>query len=713
MLRHALMLATFFSVSLTFAQEERAPASSAPPKDSGVLIVANENGETTTFSASEFAELPRTSIEDKVPHSDRKATYEGVLLGELLQEAGVQPIDRARPGNEIRRPLRSAYVLVEAADGYQVVFSIPEIFPEIAGHDVLLANRINGNPLDDKAAPYQLIVAGSDRHERWVRQVTRVLVQPASASAFGPPPAAPEETDGPENGPGGVYLVGTGPGDPELISRKAARLLRNADLVFCYGWMKDELARFVRPGVVEVAPPLLQGGRYFGQKPEELSGEERDRVARANEELAKLKARLEKLVAEGKTVVFADNGDPSLFSPWGWLPQHLTELDLVVVPGISSLGAGSAALRQNISCQGSVIISSGGELGTPDASGRLAGTIVFFTHRTKLEQLLPKLESRYPADTPAAVVCDASYPTQKVVRGTLGSIRDVLAGEELPHLYLFFVGDGLGQRPAPAAAEECTAVYGDGAKAITVATGSPGELGLLEALANAFSRKQGVAVRWKKAGSGKSLSLLKEEKAHVALVHAPEAEKQAVAEGWAARRTLLGSNEFYLVGPKDDPAGVSGATSAVEAYARIAKAKATFLSRGDNSGTHKKEMDIWKQTGITPSGDWYVVTKDFMMATLQRANEEPGYFMTDSSTWVAARKNLPNLKVLFRGDPALVNVYHGLCQPEGATESQPLAAKFMDFLASQEAQAVISNYGKDRYGEPMYRGAEHAVAFDH
>ena len=713
MLRHALMLATVFSVSLTFAQEQRAPASSAPPKKSGVLIVANENGETTTFSASEFAELPRTTIEDQVPHSDRKAAYEGVLLGELLQEAGVQPIDRARPGNEIRRPLRSAYVLVEAVDGYQVVFSIPEIFPEIVGHDVLLANRINGRPLDDKAAPYQVIVAGSDRHERWVRQVTRILVQPASASAFGPPPAAPDKTNGPENGPGGVYLVGTGPGDPELISRKAARLLRKADLVFCYAWMKDELARFVRPGVVEVAPPLLQGGRYFGQKPEDLSGEERDRVARANEELAKLKARLEKLVAEGKTVVFADNGDPSLFSPWGWLPGHLAEFDLVVVPGISSWGAGSAALGQNISCLGSVIISSGSELGSPDEHGRLAGTIVFFTHRTKLEQLLPKLESRYPADTPVAIVCDASYPTQKVVRGTLGNILDVLAGEKLPHLYLLYVGDGLGQGPAPAPAEACNAVYGEGANAITVATGSPGELGLLEALAKAFSRKYDDAVRWKKAGSGKSLCLLEEEKADVALVHAPEAEKQAVAEGWAVRRTLIGSNEFYLVGPKDDPAGISKAASAAEAYARIATAKATFLSRGDSSGTHGREMAIWSEAGITPSGDWYVVTKDFMMATLQRANREPGYFMIDSSTWVAARADLDNLKVLFRGDPVLVNVYHGLCRPKGATQGQPDAARFMDFLASEEAQAIVCSYGKDRYGEPMYRGVETAKAFDH
>jgi tungstate transport system substrate-binding protein len=338
---------------------------------------------------------------------------------------------------------------------------------------------------------------------------------------------------------------------------------------------------------------------------------------------------------------------------------------------------------------------------------------VFFTHRTKLDQLLPELERRYPADTPAAIVCDVSYPTEKTFRTTLGGVRDLLAREKLPHLYLFYLGDGVGRTSAPETAEKCSAVYGSGANAIAVATGSPGELGLLEALADAFSRKHNAGVHWTKAGSGKALSLLKQKKVDVAMVHAPAAEQRAVAEGWAARRTLLGANEFYLVGPKNDPAGVAGATSAADAYARIAKAKATFLSRGDNSGTHKKELSIWQRAGVAPSGDWYVPANDFMMATLQRANKESGYFMTDNSTWVAARKDLPNLKVLFQGDPALVNVYHALCQPEGATKVQPLAAKFMDFLASREAQAIITGYGKDRYGEPMYRGAEQVLAFDH
>ena len=259
------------------------------------------------------------------------------------------------------------------------------------------------------------------------------------------------------------------------------------------------------------------------------------------------------------------------------------------------------------------------------------------------------------------------------------------------------------------AAQEWDAVYGDGAHAFRVATGSPGELGLLEALAQSFNTTHGTTIRWKKAGSGASLKLLKEKKADVVLVHAPEAERQAIEEGWAAGRTLIGSNEFYLVGPADDPAGVSTAKTAAEAYRRIAKAKVTFLSRGDGSGTHKKEMAIWQAAAITPSGKWYVITKDFMLATLRRANERGGYFMTDSSTWATAEADLSNLEVLFRGDPVLQNVYHALGQPEGATPGQPYGAEFLDFLRSKKAQAIVRTFGKAQCGKPLYQDAEYAT----
>lgn len=179
------------------------------------------------------------------------------------------------------------------------------------------------------------------------------------------------------------------------------------------------------------------------------------------------------------------------------------------------------------------------------------------------------------------------------------------------------------------------------------------------------------------------------------------------------KRTLIGSNEFYIVGPQNDPAKITEAASAADAYSRIAVKGAPFLSRGDNSGTNKKELAIWKTAGINPEGDWYIVTNDFMMATLNKANEINGYFMTDSSTWVAGQKDLGNLKVLFKGDPVLINTYLGLCQPEGATSGQIFASKFIDFIGSVRGQEIIATYGIESYGQPIYNDAVYAKKYDH
>lgn len=222
-------------------------------------------------------------------------------------------------------------------------------------------------------------------------------------------------------------------------------------------------------------------------------------------------------------------------------------------------------------------------------------------------------------------------------------------------LVLYALSPGL-----PAAAENCEAVYGEGAARLRLATGSPGELGLVAALARPFLQENGLSLCWIKAGSGESLRLLQEKKVDLIMVHAPAAEKQAVEQGWAVRRTLIGSNEFFIVGPPTDPAQIAQAASAADAYARISQAQAGFLSRGDNSGTHKKELSIWKQAGIAPAGAWYQVSSDFMLATLRKADLEGAYFMVDSSTWAAAYRELPNLAVLFRGDPVLINTYHAL-----------------------------------------------------
>ena len=255
------------------------------------------------------------------------------------------------------------------------------------------------------------------------------------------------------------------------------------------------------------------------------------------------------------------------------------------------------------------------------------------------------------------------------------------------------------------------AIYGQGSRSFLLATGSPGELGLLQSLGEAFDKKEGVKLIWIKAGSGASLNLLKSGKVDMIMVHAPDAVNKAIAEGWATNRTLIGSNEFYIVGPKNDPANIKSATSGADAYSKIAKTQSPFISRGDKSGTHQKEMDIWKKAGISPEGKWYVVTNDFMTASLKRASAENAYFMTDSSTWVAEKEVAPNLQILYRGDKYLVNTYDALAAPDGATANRDIAVQFIQFVASEEGQAIIRNYGKSKYKEPLYNDAIYAKQY--
>jgi len=265
---------------------------------------------------------------------------------------------------------------------------------------------------------------------------------------------------------------------------------------------------------------------------------------------------------------------------------------------------------------------------------------------------------------------------------------------------------------SPGVYEEYDGVYGKGKQKLMVAAGSPGELGLLKVIAEKFVADQDATVYWRKAGSGKSLELLRDGKVNAVMVHAPEAERKAVEEGWATRRVLFGANEFLLVGPAKDPAGIRSAKSVAEAYSRIAANGSRFLSRGDNSGTHQKELAIWRHAGIVPKGAWYVIAGNYMAATLRQANAEKAYFMVDSSTWIALRDETPNLKVLLRGDRSLVNVYHALCRPRQTTPAGSLAAKFVDFLAGPEAQQLLRDFGMKQFGESLYRDARYAKEFE-
>ena len=243
---------------------------------------------------------------------------------------------------------------------------------------------------------------------------------------------------------GKVYLVGMGPGDRELVTLKAARILEEADYVFCFGYLKHEVARFVPKKKNTVVSSFLLAKFHCKCSTDISPEEQRKRAKKCAEETAEFLTKVRKLVAEGKTVAFAAAGDPTMYCPWSWIVEDLADLDPIVVPGLSSFNAANAALKQSMTKDGgSILISSGTHLGTPDENGRLKMMLVFFTQSKHFDDLLPLLQARYPADTPIALVGQASYEEQLTVYATLGTISQKLKNDQIPKLYLIYVGDGL------------------------------------------------------------------------------------------------------------------------------------------------------------------------------------------------------------------------------------------------------------------------------
>jgi tungstate transport system substrate-binding protein len=238
---------------------------------------------------------------------------------------------------------------------------------------------------------------------------------------------------------------------------------------------------------------------------------------------------------------------------------------------------------------------------------------------------------------------------------------------------------------------------------ILATTTSTQDSGLLEELVPLFEKQSGFVVKTIAVGSGQALAMGRRGEADVLLVHSPQAEEALMAEGAGLNRRLVMHNDFVLVGPAADPAGLAK-RSALECFQRIAAAKATFMSRGDHSGTHAQEQKLWKAAGITPDGQpWYQQTGQGMGQTLGIAAEKRAYTLSDRGTYLALRKKI-GLPILHEGDPSLRNVYHVIeVNPARFPKVNGAGARaFADFLVSKDVQKRIKEFGIGLYGSPLF-----------
>lgn len=234
-------------------------------------------------------------------------------------------------------------------------------------------------------------------------------------------------------------------------------------------------------------------------------------------------------------------------------------------------------------------------------------------------------------------------------------------------------------------------------------TTSVQDTGLLDTIVPIFEKQHGYHVKAVAVGTGQALAMAGRGEADVVLAHAPDAEKKYVDDGSLINRRLMMHNWFLLAGPTTDPAKIKGSAQAIDALKKIAEAKATFVSRGDDSGTHKLEKKLWEQAGITPNGDWYLQSGQGMGKTLGIAGEKQGYVISDRATYLAFQK-ITGLAALLEGDPAFLNIYH---VSEVNSEKFPrVNAKggkaFADFLLSPTVQDILKTFGKDKFGEPLF-----------
>jgi len=234
-------------------------------------------------------------------------------------------------------------------------------------------------------------------------------------------------------------------------------------------------------------------------------------------------------------------------------------------------------------------------------------------------------------------------------------------------------------------------------------TTSTVDSGLLDDLIPRFEKKTGFRVKTIAVGTGQALAMGEKGEADVLLVHAPASEKKLVDAGVAINYQLVMHNDFIIVGPAADPAKIKGKTAA-DAYKAIDAGGAVFISRGDDSGTHKKELSLWKDANVVPTGKpWYQESGQGMGATLLMASEKAGYTLTDRATYLAQKANV-KLEILSEGDKPLLNIYHVMqVNPEKFSKVNAAGGKaFVEFMIAPETQKVIGEFGKDKYGASLF-----------
>ena len=247
----------------------------------------------------------------------------------------------------------------------------------------------------------------------------------------------------------------------------------------------------------------------------------------------------------------------------------------------------------------------------------------------------------------------------------------------------------------------------DNPNVVLATTTSTQDSGLLDVLLPIFEEQTGYKVKTIAVGTGAALEMGKKGEADVLLVHAPSSEKELVDAGIGINYQLVMHNDFIIVGPPSDQANLKNIKDLNEAFQAIADTESIFISRGDDSGTHKKELQLWKDAGVTPEGTWYQESGTGMGQTLIIASEKEGYTLTDRATYLANKGNL-NLEIVLQGNKELLNIYHVMqVNPDKFPDlSVPINAEgakaFVEFMINADTQKIIGEFGVDKYGEPLF-----------